>query len=95
MRRVVQFRRRLRRAVRALAEGEAPLQPTALVTTPIPTYAGDTVLTVPMRGAEDRSFMAGPGHRVADIYRASDGETGETREAAIRRGLRVLEAGLS
>ena len=88
------YRRRLRRAVRKLAAGEAPVQPTANVTNPIPTYGGDTVLRAPMRSNDDRQFMSDLSKRVADVYRGSDGETGEARRSAIRAALRQLEAEL-
>jgi phenylpropionate dioxygenase-like ring-hydroxylating dioxygenase large terminal subunit len=88
------YRRRLRRAVRKLAAGEAPVQPTANVTNPIPTYGGDTVLRAPMRSNADRQFMSDLSKRVAEVYRGGDEQTGEVRRTAIRAALRQLEAEL-
>jgi len=92
---VALYRRRLRRAVRKMQEGEVPQQPTAMVTDPIPTYGGDTVLRAPARGNDDRGFMSDLSKRVAGIYRGGDDLTGPERVEKIRAGLRALEAGLA
>ena len=85
------YRRRLRRAVRKIAAGGAPVQPTANVTNPIPTYGGDTVLRAPMRSNDDRKWMSDLSKRVAEIYRSGDMLPGEERRSTIRAGLAALE----
>jgi hypothetical protein len=92
---VAAYRRRLRRAIRAMAEGGTPQQPTAGVTHPIPTYGGDTVLRAAMRSNDDRRWMSDLSKRVADIYRSGDGLVGAERIARIRAGLRALEGELA
>jgi phenylpropionate dioxygenase-like ring-hydroxylating dioxygenase large terminal subunit len=90
---VALYRRRLRRAIRRMAEGGTPQQPTANVTEPIQTYGGDTVLRAPMRSSDDHRFMSDLSKRVADIYRGGDELVGEERRSRIRAGLVALEAG--
>ncbi len=91
---VALYRRRLRRAVRRMADGGMPLQPTAVVTEPIPTYGGDTVLRAPMRSNDDRKWMSDLSKRVADIYLGGDDVVGVERRSRIRAGLAALEAEL-
>jgi hypothetical protein len=91
---VALYRRRLRRAIRRMTEGNAPQQPTAGMPSPIPTYGGDTVLRAPMRSNDDRKWMSDLSKRVADIYRAGDTLLGEERRGSIRDALAALEAEL-
>ncbi len=61
-------RQRLRKAVRALAAGEAPIQPSALAVNGIvPSHGGDTVLHLPAR-ANDRAYILDVSRQVARIY---------------------------
>jgi hypothetical protein len=91
---VALYRRRLRRAIRRMAEGGTPQQPTANVTAPIPTYGGDTVLRAPLRSNDDRKWMSDLSKRVADIYRSADALVAEDRRSQIRAGLAALETEL-
>ena len=91
---VALYRRRLRRAIRRMVEGDTPQQPTANVTSPIPTYGGDTVLRAPIRHNDDRKFMSDLSKRVADIYRSGDDKLGEDRRSSIRSALVALESSL-
>jgi hypothetical protein len=91
---VALYRRRLRRAIRRMAEGGVPQQPTANVTAPIPTYGGDTVLRAPMRANDDRAWMSDLSRRVAQVYRSGDDLVGEERRMKIRSGLAALEGSL-
>jgi len=92
---VAQYRRRLRRAIRKMVEGDTPQQPSDGVTHPIPTYGGDTVLRAPMHTNDDRKWMSDLSKRVADIYRGADALVGEARRAQIRAALAALEAELA
>jgi len=49
------MRRRLREQIRAVARGEQPDRATEIEMTPIPTYGGDTVLSLPRHGSGDES----------------------------------------
>jgi phenylpropionate dioxygenase-like ring-hydroxylating dioxygenase large terminal subunit len=91
---VAQYRNRLRRAVRRLVAGQGVQQPTAKVTSPIPTYGGDTVLRAPARSNDDRRWMSDLSKWVADIYRSGDDVVGEERRVRIRGSLAKLEAEL-
>lgn len=88
---VALYRRRLRRAIRKMGEGGTPLQPTANMPSPVPTYGGDTVLRAPMRSNDDRKWMSDLSKRVAEIYRSGDMLPGEERRSTIRAGLAALE----
>ena len=89
---VALYRRRLRRAIRKMGEGVVPVQPTANMPSPVPTYGGDTVLRAPMRSNDDRKWMSDLSKRVAEIYRSGDMLPGEERRGTIRAGLAALEA---
>jgi phenylpropionate dioxygenase-like ring-hydroxylating dioxygenase large terminal subunit len=91
---VAQYRNRLRRAVRRLVAGQGVQQPTAKVTSPIPTYGGDTVLRAPARSNDDRRWMSDLSKWVADIYRSGDDVVGEERRVRIRGSLAKLESEL-
>ena len=52
---VALMRRRLRQQIRAVAAGEQPLRVTDLGPISVPTYGGDTVLTLPHDGEADES----------------------------------------
>jgi len=92
---VALYRRRLRRAIRKMGEGVVPVQPTANMPSPVPTYGGDTVLRAPMRSNDDRKWMSDLSKRVAEIYRSGDMLPGEERRGTIRAGLAALEAEMS
>ena len=91
---VALYRRRLRRAIRRHRDGERPMQPTDNVTSPVPTYGGDTILHAPLRSNDDRQWMSDLSKRVAEIYRSGDADVGDARRGKIRDGLRKLEAEL-
>ncbi|MEC9345447.1 MAG: Rieske 2Fe-2S domain-containing protein [Pseudomonadota bacterium] len=91
---VVLFRRRLRNAIQAHARGDAILLPTDKVTTPVPTYGGDTVLRARRSNSETSDTISAVSKKVADVYRSGDHLTGEDRTEFIRDGLRMLEAEL-
>ena len=88
---VAAFRRRLRRAIRRLAEGTPP-PPMTAYGQPIPTYGGDTILRVPPTNIDDVTLLEGLSHKIAAIYQSADDMSGQARIDHIRSGLRALEA---
>lgn len=52
---VAMMRRRLREQIRGVANGQEPGRATDLALTPVPTYGGDTVLTMPRAGSGEES----------------------------------------
>lgn len=91
---VSMYRRRLRLAIRAHQNGERPVQPTDNMTTPVPTYGGDTVLRVRRSNSEDGAAISATAKKLADIYRSGDEMVGAERREHIRSRLRAFEAEL-
>ena len=94
---VVAMRRRLRKAVRALGDGEAPRRPGEGPEGPwrgaIPTWGGDTVLAIPAgRAGDDRALLRKVADAVIAIHRAGDGVAPEERFAFMAERLQALEA---
>ena len=90
---VAKVRRLLRNGVRALKEGTAPAQPTDIYKGVIPTYAGDTVLKIPVQAArDDGALLKEVSYDVASIYRSGDHLKGTERRAFIVKALQDYEA---
>ena len=86
------FRRRLRREIRALAEGRPPEQPARFGPAPIPTWSGDNVMRIPARDeAGDRALRARTMDAVTRICAEAGHLRGEARDAFIIERLRRLE----
>lgn len=88
---VAAFRRRLRRGIRKMKEGERPFPMTDLGQ-PVPTYGGDTILRVPANTLDDAALLEQLSHKIAAIYHSGDHLVGGERIEHIRHALRVLEA---
>lgn len=88
---VAMFRARLRSAIRRVRSGEAPFQPAQLCAAPIPTYCGDTVMTLPHRAGDETEQIRQHARRVIDIIRSADHLKGEARDRQVMDRLRDLE----
>jgi nitrite reductase/ring-hydroxylating ferredoxin subunit len=88
---VAAFRRRLRRAIRALKDGTEP-PPMTQYGQPVPTYGGDTILRVPPTNMDDATLLTELSHKIAAIYQSADALTGQARIDAIRSELKALES---
>ncbi len=64
---VARYRRMLRDAIRAVANGAAPAQPAPNTDGHIPTMAGDVIVEVPPSNSDDRALQARFGRFVGDI----------------------------
>jgi nitrite reductase/ring-hydroxylating ferredoxin subunit len=84
---VAMLRRLLRRSIRAVASGERVPPPRAAGGT-IPTYAHDTVLSLP--GEEDLAALAVIGRKVTDTVLAAGIDAGGQREAVVAAKLQDL-----
>ena len=84
---VAMLRRITKRAIRAVAAGEAPPRATG------PTFVHDTVLRVPMRGNDDTETLREVGRAVTGLVVASAGAaaTLSERRAAVAAGLADIE----
>ena len=87
---VAMFRRRLLADVRAVAAGGSPRHASNEAEPPLPTYAGDTVLRIPVR-ADDEACVAAVCRQVAGTLVAADALKGPPRDAQVIRALRALE----
>lgn len=93
---VAMFRERLRKTIRALQNGEPPLQPADLTDAPIPTYGSDSVIKVPATPKEDTPGLClDVSRQITEIYVAADHLKGEPRDTYIQEHVKELEGSLS
>ena len=77
---VIMYRKMLRQAVRQLQQGQAPLQPGAQRSNPIPTYGSDTVIYWPqIEGQDDEASIKELLKKTGETYRSADDLVGEAR----------------
>ena len=89
---VAMFRKRLQTDIRALAKGKPPYQLSEDVTLPIPTYAGDNVLNIPMKkGADDEALLLAVSRRVAKSLTKGDALRGEERDELVVKEMKAIE----
>lgn len=90
---VAKARRLIRNAVRAVKAGAPAPQPTDAFSGPIPTYAGDTVLHIPVQdGRDDGAVLKEISMAVADIMKSGDHLGGQARRDHIEAKLKEYEA---
>ena len=82
---VALLRAKLKRDIRAVAEGKPLARPRGTPEKPLHTYGGDTILRIPKDKADDRALMDRVQRAVAEIYFAGDRYEGGAREDYIRR----------
>ena len=93
---VAKVRRKLRKVIKAVADGEPAPQPALVYSGVIPTYGGDTMLHIPRQGGrDDGALLKEIAHKVADILVSADGLHGGERYDRIRADLRAYEASWS
>jgi hypothetical protein len=84
----------LRNNIRSLAAGNPVPHPTDEFSGILPTYAGDTMLRIPLQqGRDDAAVLKEISFKVADIFRASDDKSGSARKKFIQDELKKYEAG--
>jgi hypothetical protein len=91
---VALFRRRLRKEIRALADGVEPRQPMDSGPAPIPTWSGDTVLRIPpaITNRDDHALAVDTLAKVIDILGEGGKMRGAERDDFIISRLKELEA---
>lgn len=90
---VAKVRRMLRNNIRSLAAGNAVPHPTDNYDGVLPTYAGDTMLRIPVQtGRDDAAVLKEISFKVAEIFRAGDALTGQARNHFIKDELKAYEA---
>ena len=72
------------------------MQPTDHFPGVIPTYAGDTILRIPLQeDRDDGALLKEVSFKVAEIYMSADGLTGQARRDSIVGALKSYEEGWS
>lgn len=90
---VAKVRRMLRTNIRSLAAGTPVTHPTDGFSGILPTYAGDTMLRIPIQpGRDDAALLKEISFKVAEIFRAGDALTGQARNRFIKDELAAYEA---
>ena len=90
---VAKVRRKLRKAIRALADGRIPAQPADAYPSPIPTYGGDTMLRIPVQpDRDDAAVVKEVAYNVARIYQSADELKGDERRRQIISALKQYES---
>ena len=89
---VAMFRKRLRTDIRARAKGKLPYQLSENVAAPIPTYAGDNVLKIPLKkGADDEALLLEVSRRVAKSLTNGDRLKGTERDQFVAGEMKTIE----
>ena len=90
---VAKVRRMLRNAIRSVAAGNPAVHPNAGPEGILPTYAGDTMLRIPLQeGRDDGAVLKEISFKVADIFKAGDDELRSNRKSYIIDELKKYEA---
>ena len=77
------MRRLLREQIRVVAKGEPPMRVTDLFGSPVPTYGGDSVLTLPQKSADEAHYLSKLAHELMEAQYAVDGQQEEQRVAYV------------
>ena len=90
---VALLRRRLRQQIRHVGSGGRPMVVTDYKSNPIPTYGGDSVLTVPAAGdADESALLSRLAHEFIEVQFAADDMLEEDRVALVTERLKTIEA---
>ena len=89
---IIQYRRKLRKLCRDLEADIEPEHVNGFWPNPVPTYGGDTVLHLPQKAEDDRSFLIDIGERVMQIQYDAESMSGAARDHSVIDALRSLEA---
>jgi hypothetical protein len=88
---VALFRTRIRKGIRAVANGDPLPRPDDKSSSPIPTYCGETVVKIPrVPDSDDSQLLLDTSRRVAAAYRAADALKGNARNTHIEGQLNEL-----
>jgi hypothetical protein len=90
---VALLRRRLRQQIRHVASGGRPMFVTDYKNAPIPTYGGDSVLTIPAEDDRDESaFLSRLANDFVAVQFAADDMPEDERVSFVTEGLKTFEA---
>ena len=85
------MRRRLREQIRAVSSGDAPKHVTEFGLSPVPTYGGDSVLTMPRIGNDESTELSRVAHALMEAQFEVDGRPESERVVSVVGVMKGLE----
>jgi hypothetical protein len=89
---IIQYRKKLRKLCRDLQGGKQPSHVGDFWPNPVPTYGGDSVLSIPTQAGDDSAELTEIGERVMQIQFDAEHLSGDHRDQTVIEALKALEA---
>jgi len=88
---VAMMRQRIREQIRTVSSGKHPYLASKLVGMPIPTYGGDSVLTIPKNKGDDDALLSKLAHEFVEIQFQVDGKPEKERIKVVTEKLKKIQ----
>jgi phenylpropionate dioxygenase-like ring-hydroxylating dioxygenase large terminal subunit len=88
---VAMMRQRIREQIRTVSSGKHPYLASKLVGMPIPTYGGDSVLTIPKNKSDDNALLSKLAHEFVEIQFQVDGKPEKERIKVVIEKLKQIQ----
>ena len=89
---VAMMRQKIREQIRIVNEGKDPFNVTKLKDSPIPTYGGDSVLSIPSHGQDENNFFSKLAHEFIKIQFEVDGKSENERVKIVTNKLKEIQS---
>jgi hypothetical protein len=90
---VVMMRQQIRKQIRTVIAGNQPYLASIIAGMPIPTYGGDSVLSIPKNEeGDDASLLSKLAHEFVDIQFQVDGKSEQQRIKIVTAGLKEMQS---
>jgi hypothetical protein len=90
---VAMMRQRIRKQIRTVIAGKQPYLASKIAGMPIPTYGGDSVLSIPKNEeGDDASLLSKLAHEFVDIQFQVDGKSEQQRIKIVTAGLKEMQS---
>jgi len=90
---VAMMRQRIRKQIRTVIAGNQPYLASKIAGMPIPTYGGDSVLSIPKNEeGDDASLLSKLAHEFVDIQFQVDGKSEQQRIKIVTAGLKEMQS---
>ncbi len=89
---VAMMRQKIREQIRIVNEGKEPFNVTKLKDSPIPTYGGDSVLSIPSHGQDENDFFSKLAHEFIKIQFEVDGKSEKERVKIVTNKLKEIQS---
>ena len=89
---VAMMRQKIREQIRIVNEGKDPFNVTKLKDSPIPTYGGDSVLSIPSHGQDENDFFSKLAHEFIKIQFEVDGKSEKERVKIVTNKLKEIQS---